>query len=65
MNDRHDQKAAFGNSGFLGGGFVHRQQRPSYILRQSLRFVDEAVGTLARRSQGDDAKGIWYAYAFI
>ena len=37
----------------------HRQQQPLYALRQSLRFVREAVGTLERRSRGAEAKGIW------
>ena len=37
----------------------HRQQQPLYALRQSIRFVQEAVGTLDRRSQGEAAKGVW------
>ena len=37
----------------------HRQQQPLYALRQSVRFVREAVGTLNRRAQGEAAKGIW------
>lgn len=37
---------------------THRQYTPRYALRQSLRFVNEAIGTLGRRNQ-QAAPGVW------
>jgi len=36
----------------------HRQHNPLFALRQTLRFANEAVGTLSRR-KSDAPKGVW------
>ena len=39
---------------------THRQYKPRYALRQTSRFVAEAVGTLGRRSRASaDDVGVW------
>lgn len=40
--------------------FRHRQSNPANVLRQTNRFVNEAIGTLGRRyRQNDEDKNIW------
>ena len=42
----------------------HRQYTPQFAMRQTSRFISEAVGTLGRRSRGDPADiGVWMSAA--